>query len=169
MSEQWEYFYKNDKCPANSRYCHDCICWHKEGTGPIHYARHDDMVTNMSVWRKTTDKEKTMIDWDKPLKDESGNDWEYIGEHNGEYICGQRWHSFIGRFDAAGNSCSVAAKLRNVERRERYLLIRNDGTPMEHCQSYDRALDIITNRTDAVAIIHITVEDGKVTTEVLEP
>ena len=50
----YQYFYKNNDCQANTADDPNCICWHDEGTGPLHYKRHDDPDASVKNWRNMT-------------------------------------------------------------------------------------------------------------------
>ena len=47
---KFEYFYKNDKCKADTAKGEDCICWHDEGTGVHKEQNHNDEVP-LVEWR----------------------------------------------------------------------------------------------------------------------
>jgi hypothetical protein len=57
-----QYYYKNDKCKADSARSKDCICWHDEGTGPLVDERHDykHCHTRNLLWRVKPDE---LADW----------------------------------------------------------------------------------------------------------
>ena len=46
----WEYYYRNKDCYADTAKDDTCICWHAEGTGPHHYAKHDEEMPALE-WR----------------------------------------------------------------------------------------------------------------------
>lgn len=53
MKEQYEYFYKNDHCKAADAHAGDCICWHKQGTGPYSNAWPEDPMPDQRLnWRQ---------------------------------------------------------------------------------------------------------------------
>lgn len=47
---EFQYYYKQDGCKADSATDKDCICWHDEGTGPYEDERHDAEVPLVD-WR----------------------------------------------------------------------------------------------------------------------
>lgn len=47
---QFQYYYKNSECKANTSKDTNCICWHDEGTGLYKDERHDD-ETPVVEWR----------------------------------------------------------------------------------------------------------------------
>lgn len=47
---EFQYYYKQDNCPAQGACDETCICWHEEGTGPCKSERHDAEVP-LVEWR----------------------------------------------------------------------------------------------------------------------
>jgi hypothetical protein len=51
----YQYYYKNNKCPAGSSTEPDCICWYDEGTGPFSDLKYSTYIENPTVtlvWRE---------------------------------------------------------------------------------------------------------------------
>lgn len=47
---QFQYYYKQDDCPAQYANAVNCKCWHDEGSGPYANERHD-ADTPLVDWR----------------------------------------------------------------------------------------------------------------------
>lgn len=47
----WQYYYKNSACRADTPFESTCICWHDEGTGPLPN-EHRKLSRNTIQWRK---------------------------------------------------------------------------------------------------------------------
>lgn len=55
----WQYYYKNNSCPAEYSRLESCTCWHDEGSGPFPELKNGDDIPiayNSAVgltWRLT--------------------------------------------------------------------------------------------------------------------
>lgn len=56
----WEYYYKTKGCSAKNAHDPDCICWHKEGTGPYDNERHDS-TSSPVIWRLLTSPHQQQV------------------------------------------------------------------------------------------------------------
>lgn len=56
----YQYYYKQNECPAKTAKDEECVCWHDEGTGPFPGERADDPNT-LKTWRCKVNKKQDLV------------------------------------------------------------------------------------------------------------